>query len=82
MLTCQQLAEVVTDYLEGKMNFADRIMFQLHVGMCKHCRAYLNQMKQTVELVAATGKIEAEPMPDDVQAELMHRFRNWKTNKQ
>ena len=75
MLTCQQITELVTEFLEGKLSFADRMRFQMHVGMCKHCRLYLGQMKQTI---ATVGALPSEPMPEDVQAELMRRFANWK----
>ncbi len=48
MLTCQELTELITDYLEGRVSFMDRVRFRLHIGMCRHCRAYLDQMKQTI----------------------------------
>ncbi len=75
MLTCQQITELVTDYVEGRMSFGDRMRFQMHVGMCKHCRAYLRQMKATV---AVLGKLpEDTEMPDDVRDELHKRFAAW-----
>ena len=73
MLTCQQLTELVTDYLEGHLSFWQRAQFQMHVGMCRHCRAYLHQMKATVRTL---GKLPAEPIPPAVEAELLQRFRN------
>jgi anti-sigma factor RsiW len=75
MLTCQQLTTLVTDYLEGHLSFADRVRFRMHVGMCKHCRAYLRQMRATV---ATVGQLPDEPLPDAVRDELLERFRSWK----
>lgn len=72
MLSCRQITELVTDYLEGKLGLVDRVSFQLHVGMCRHCRAYLRQMKTTVR---TTGRLGDEPIPDAVKAELLARFR-------
>jgi anti-sigma factor RsiW len=72
MLTCQQLTEIVTDYLEGRMSFTDRMRFQMHLGMCKHCRAYLRQMKAIVKTL---GRLPAEPIPDEVRDELLAQFR-------
>lgn len=72
MLTCQQLTEVVTEYLEGRMSFWRRAELQLHLGLCRHCRAYLRQMRATVRTL---GKLPQEKMPDDVKAELLERFR-------
>lgn len=76
MLTCRELTELVTDYLEGAMSLGDRLRFQFHLGMCKHCRAYLRQMRQTIDLL---GRLPEEPIPDPVRAELLRRFRGWKS---
>jgi predicted anti-sigma-YlaC factor YlaD len=75
MLTCKQLTELVTEYLEGRMSLADRMRFQLHLGMCRHCRAYVRQMKQTIRTL---GKLPDEPIPSDTLDELLCRFRSWK----
>ncbi len=75
MLTCQQLTEVVTDYLEGRLPLGKWLGFQLHVGMCRHCRAYLKQMRATVRL---TGKLPPDPIPPEVQRALLRRFQDWK----
>lgn len=74
MLSCKEITELVTDYVEGRMSLADRIRFQMHVGMCKHCRAYLRQMKVTVETL---GHLPDEPMPEDVRDEMRKRFADW-----
>ncbi len=78
MLSCKQITELVSDYLEGRLGFADRMRFQMHVGMCKHCRAYLRQMKTTIVLI---GKLPDQPMPDDVRDELRKRFADWHTSR-
>lgn len=74
MLSCKQITELVTDYLEGRMSLTDRMRFQVHVGMCKHCRAYLRQMKATV---TALGHLPDAPMPDAVRDDLRKRFADW-----
>ena len=76
MLSCKQMTELVTDYLEGRMGLADRMRFQMHLGMCKHCRAYLRQMKVTIE---ALGQLPGEPMPADVPMpdDVHKRFADW-----
>ena len=75
MLTCQELTELVTDYAEGHLSLWDRMRFRMHLGMCKHCRAYVHDRKMTVQTV---GKLEPEPIPDVVRDELLERFRDWK----
>lgn len=71
MLTCQQLTELVTEYLEGRMSLWRRAQVQMHLGMCKHCRAYLHQMKTTVRTL---GCLPQEQMPADIKAQLLKRF--------
>jgi anti-sigma factor RsiW len=75
MLNCQQITELVTDYVEGRLPFGDRMRFRMHVGMCKHCREYLRQMRLTI---ATVGHLPDEPMPDAVRDEMLKRFRSWK----
>ncbi len=75
MLTCKQMTELVTDYVEGHLGLRDRIAFRMHLGMCSHCRRYVRQMKETVTTL---GELVPEPIPADVQAELMACFRDWK----
>lgn len=75
MLTCKQITEVVTDYLERRMTLMDRLRFHIHLGMCRHCRAYLRQMKATV---AALGRLPDEvTIPPPVRDELRRRFADW-----
>jgi predicted anti-sigma-YlaC factor YlaD len=75
MITCQELTELVTDYLEHRLPFLDRVRFQLHLGMCGNCRAYLHQMRKTVETL---GHVPADPIEPEVRDKLLDRFRNWK----
>jgi predicted anti-sigma-YlaC factor YlaD len=74
-MTCQELSEIVTDYLEGAMSLQDRIRFDLHLAVCPECRRYVEQMRQTVE---AVGRVPPEPIPPEVEAKLLERFRDWK----
>ncbi|PKN59392.1 MAG: anti-sigma factor [Deltaproteobacteria bacterium HGW-Deltaproteobacteria-14] len=75
MLSCQELTELVTAYLEGRLGLLDRLRFRMHIGMCQHCRTYLREQKL---VIAAVGHLPAEPIPDGVRDELLDRFRDWK----
>ncbi|GIW42733.1 MAG: hypothetical protein KatS3mg077_0015 [Candidatus Binatia bacterium] len=72
MLTCRELTELVTDYLEGRMPLVQRLKFHMHLGMCRHCRAYLRQMRLTIRTL---GALPPEPMPENIRQELLLRFR-------
>jgi predicted anti-sigma-YlaC factor YlaD len=75
MLTCRELTELVTDYLDGHLSLVERLRFEMHLGICSHCRAYLRQMKQTIR---ALGTLREEDIPDDVSQRLLARFQSWK----
>lgn len=75
MLTCRELTDLVTDYLEGRLTLLERLRFQMHVGMCRHCRAYLRQVKQTIRTL---GQLPSDPIPPNMQQALLERFRNWR----
>jgi len=75
MLNCQQITQLVTDYVEGRLSFGKRLAFQMHIGMCRHCRRYLRQMRVATK---ALGSLPREPIPADVKQELLERFKNWK----
>ena len=76
MLTCRELTALVTDYLEGHLSLYDRVRFELHIGLCHHCRTYLRQMKATVN---AIGRVDADAAPPAMSPELLERFRAWKS---
>lgn len=75
MLTCQEVTEVVTDYLEGRQSLMQRLRFQMHLGMCRHCRAYLKQMKGTIDTL---GTLPGESIPPEMSQQVLERFRSWK----
>ncbi len=73
MLTCKELTELATDYLEGRLPFLQRVKFLLHLAMCDRCRAYLRQMEMTI---TALGKLPDESVPAGVREELLACFRD------
>ena len=75
MLTCQQMTELVTAYVEGKLSLADRLRFLMHLSMCSKCRRYVRQLRATA---AALGKVEPVPPTPDQREALLEQFRSWK----
>ena len=73
MLTCEQMTALVTEYVEGRLPFAEWAKFQLHIMMCKQCREYVAQMKLTARTL---GRMPEGPVPEEVMQELLARFRS------
>jgi anti-sigma factor RsiW len=74
-LTCQELVEVVTDYLEGSMPAERRLLFEEHLAFCDWCQTYLEQMRATIRL---TGTLEDEDLTPEARAALLDVFRDWR----
>jgi len=74
-LTCREVVELMTDYLDGFLSASDRARFEDHIQGCDGCRAYLAQMRKARSLMGRAGE---EPMPEPLKAELMTAFRSWK----
>jgi anti-sigma factor RsiW len=74
-LPCQELVELVTDYLEGRLPEPERLRFEAHLGLCSGCRTYLEQMRQTVR---ALGRLVEEAMEPEAKQRLLAAFRDWR----
>jgi predicted anti-sigma-YlaC factor YlaD len=74
-LTCQELVEVVTDYLEERMPPEQRLLFEEHLAFCSWCVTYLDQMRATVR---AAGALKEDDLAPETRDELLRIFRNWK----
>ncbi|MFO0601127.1 MAG: zf-HC2 domain-containing protein [Myxococcaceae bacterium] len=78
MLSCREITELATAYAEGKLPWADRLRFLMHLSMCKHCRLYVKQLKLTVKAVGSLPR-PVEPPAPEVRAALLRQFESWKT---
>jgi predicted anti-sigma-YlaC factor YlaD len=74
-MSCQELVELVTEYLEGTLPPATRVRFEAHLDTCSGCTNYLQQMRQTIQLL---GKLTEETIVPQTRAELLQVFKNWK----
>lgn len=74
-MNCQELVELVTDYLEGKLSPNDHHHFEDHLTTCAGCRSYLEQMRLIIRLA---GKLTEDHLPADGKDTLLQVFRQWK----
>jgi hypothetical protein len=73
-LSCKELVELVTEYLENTLPNAQRVQIELHLSGCDGCTTYLEQMCQTI---AALGALKENDVSPDAQAKLSEAFRAW-----
>jgi anti-sigma factor RsiW len=74
-LVCQQVVELVTDYLEGGLSEADRRRFERHLAGCPHCTEYLAQMRETIRLA---GRVTADDLTPVMRTDLTDLYRRWR----
>jgi anti-sigma factor RsiW len=73
-ITCREMVELVTDYLEGTMPARRRRRFERHLRACDGCTAYLDQMRTTIAL---TSRLRVQAVPEEEMAHLLAAFRDW-----
>ena len=74
-ITCRELVELMTDYLEGAMAPEDRSRFEEHLSICDGCTNYLGQLRETIRIA---GMLTEEQIPDEQKRSLLMAFRDWK----
>ena len=72
-MTCQELVELVTDYLEGALPREEAARFEEHLAACPGCEFYLEQMRTTIAVTHASGDV-VEPW---AVSPLLDAFRDW-----
>jgi anti-sigma factor RsiW len=77
-ITCRELVELVSDYLDGALAAPDRERFEAHLAICEACRVYVEQIRQTI---GATSRIEEDSLEPPVRDALMETFRGWKRDR-
>jgi predicted anti-sigma-YlaC factor YlaD len=73
-MDCNELVEVITDYLEGTMPRQDVARFEGHLGECAGCTTYLEQMRLTIN---ALGHLPPESLSAETEEHLRRAFRDW-----
>jgi len=73
-MSCRELVELVTDYLEDALDPLTRERFVAHLRECDGCAAYVEQMRTTVRVL---GEIPEDSLPADVRDRLLDVFRGW-----
>ncbi|MEO6570886.1 MAG: zf-HC2 domain-containing protein [Ilumatobacteraceae bacterium] len=75
---CQELVELITEYLDDSLAADTRERFEAHLVTCRFCGTYLEQMRATIEL---TGHIHEDDLGTIPRAELLEAFRDWQSER-
>jgi len=72
-LVCQEVVELLNDYLEGTLSSEDRAHVQTHLDACDGCTSVLAQLRLAI---TTTGRLTEERLPEDQRATLLAAFRD------
>ena len=76
-ISCQEIVELVTDYLDDALPRDELKAFEAHLAGCPHCTNYVDQMRQTISL---TGRLTEEALEPEFREQLMDAFADFKRN--
>jgi predicted anti-sigma-YlaC factor YlaD len=74
-LTCQQVVELVTDYLEQALLPQLQKQFEEHMAECPGCETYLDQVRKTTMLLRTLAQEQIFP---EKKQELLDILQKWK----
>jgi anti-sigma factor RsiW len=78
-LVCQQVVELVSDYIEGALPRRERRRLEAHLVGCEHCSEYLEQMRTTIRL---TGRLRREDLTPRMREEFTVLYRRWRAQEE
>ena len=73
-LTCKEIVELVTDYLEQTLVLEMRARLEQHVMECPGCQTYIEQVQLTISMLR---RLAEEPTLPGSKEELLELFRDW-----
>jgi anti-sigma factor RsiW len=74
-MTCEELVELVTAYLDGTLPDDDRRAFEAHLVLCPGCDRYLAQFRTTVDVL---GGLPAAALTAPARERLLDAFADWR----
>ena len=74
-LSCRELVELASDYVERRLPLEERSRFEMHLCYCAPCKVYLQQLRATIE---AAGRLTEDDLAPGPREALLAAFRDWK----
>jgi anti-sigma factor RsiW len=76
-MTCAELVELVTAFLDGALDPETEQRFVEHLASCDGCATYVEQMRRTI---AEVGEVPPESLSEETQDRLLDAFRTFPRN--
>jgi anti-sigma factor (TIGR02949 family) len=75
-LSCQEMIEVVTNYLDGALPPDEQQQFERHLSYCPGCATYVDQMRETIRQTGVVPREES--LPPALREGILAQFRTWR----
>lgn len=73
-LTCREVVELLSDYLDGELPEPERVRVEEHLAGCDGCTMVLDELRETIRL---TGMLTVEQVSETQRTTLLEAFRGW-----
>ena len=77
-MTCAELVELVTEYLEDRLAAGETARLEAHLALCEPCGIYIEQMRQSIAIL---GRLTEDDLPPGAADALLAGFRDWKRSR-
>lgn len=74
-LTCHEVIQLVTDYLEGALDPMDAARVEEHLAVCEGCTSFIEQIRATIRVA---GAVREDDLAPETRERLVEAFRDWK----
>lgn len=71
MINCREFEEFLIDYFEDSLPKRQRLVFDIHMKICRECREYLVAFKRSIDVSKRVFADLDEEVPDDVPEDLV-----------
>ncbi len=71
MISCREFEGFLIDYFEGSLPKRQRLVFEMHLKLCRECREYLVAFERALEVSKRVFAGLDEPLPTDVPDDLI-----------
>jgi anti-sigma factor RsiW len=72
--TCQEVAALVTRYLDGALGARRRARLDTHLRACDGCAGYVEQLRAAIRVA---DRLAPGAIPDATMSRLVAAFRSW-----
>lgn len=74
MFDCKDVSEQTNNYIDGEVSLILRIRFMLHLFICKSCRAYIQQIRNTIMAISILEPKEKDDTDKSALVKTLHEL--------